>query len=159
MTNADCAAPLVRCDTTASPNRCVECLADGDCAGDLVCDVPARACVECTADEHCGGATSGRVCDAESSACQAGCRGQGGNGCPAGQICSSDGPEAGTCAAPPPPDAGIPDAGMVEEEDVGGCGGCAAGGRGDAGALLAVFLVLGFVASTRRARRSLPPTA
>src|SRR6185312_6784407 len=36
--DADCTSPLPRCDVGAAPGRCVECLADSDCAAPFVCD-------------------------------------------------------------------------------------------------------------------------
>jgi uncharacterized repeat protein (TIGR01451 family) len=145
--DADCVtAPALKCDTSATPGACVQCLADGDCTSPLVCDtIAGKKCVECTstkkgactaggtgaaclvtdvcgclADSDCGGVTSGRVCDATSSKCGPGCRGSGGNGCPTGDVCSSTTAAIGTCG-PAPTDGGT-DAGDAGADTSGDAG-------------------------------------
>ncbi len=126
-----CMAPRPKCDTAATPRRCVQCLADGDCTAPLICDTTGlKTCVECVpgktaactaagagarclpsetcgcqTDADCGGAQSGRICDTGTSKCTFGCRVSGGNACPMGQTCLVASGGVGRCGAPSP-DAG-----------------------------------------------------
>ena len=120
----DCTvAPLLTCDVFSDPSFCVECLADRDCPGTLVCDdLFDNSCVECTpektdncsadgigaaclvdstcgclADDDCGALDSGRICDVAASTCVPGCRGADGNGCPADRACTSTTADVGQC--------------------------------------------------------------
>jgi len=128
--DAACAAPFRRCDTSVAGGQCVQCLADGDCGAGLLCDPTARRCVEClpggagacsanlagarctaagvcgcASDADCGGVTSGRVCDPTTSRCVPGCHATG-NVCPDAVACSSATDAIGQCQSPPAPDAG-----------------------------------------------------
>lgn len=70
---SDCLDPTrPRCDPQT--NRCVACLADGDCPT-AQCNVIKRQCVECVKNEVC---QKGMVCDQDANLCVAGCAG--GNG-------------------------------------------------------------------------------
>jgi MYXO-CTERM domain-containing protein len=131
--DAQCAAPLKRCDMTENVDQCVQCLLDADCPAPFVCS-PSHTCAECTPtnqsacridlsgarcvaggscgcvmDSDCGGTSSGRVCDAATSRCVPGCRDNGGNGCPASLVCtvSGSGIDVGTCMPPPSADGGV----------------------------------------------------
>jgi MYXO-CTERM domain-containing protein len=131
--DADCVAPLKRCDMTENVDQCVQCLLDADCPAPFVCS-PSHTCAECTPtnqsacridlngarcvaggscgcvmDSDCGSTSSGRVCDAGTSRCVPGCREAGGNGCPASLVCtvSGSGIDVGTCMPPPPADGGV----------------------------------------------------
>lgn len=154
--DANCTTtPLLKCNTVFEPNRCVQCLADGDCTSPQICDEAVTGnCVECTsqrldncaaaangafcldngtcgctADSHCGSADSGRVCDSALSKCTIGCRGDG-NGCPTGFVCSSSDDQIGQCAAEP--DAG-PDGAAGQGGAAGAPGSGGSSGSQDAG--------------------------
>ncbi|MFO0577656.1 MAG: putative metal-binding motif-containing protein [Polyangia bacterium] len=68
-------------------NSCVQCLADGDCMGATPgCDTGTNSCVECTTNAHCAGVAGKPVCDTTAHKCVA-CVGNG--DCPtATPVCS-----------------------------------------------------------------------
>jgi Putative metal-binding motif len=152
---ADGAAPV--CEAVASAPAAEQCNGiDDDCDGvadatedGLCADEAVPRCVAdgrgggfcgCERDADCGDAESGRLCwtSGTEQRCIEGCvEGFGRNSCAKGQRCTSRDPaNPGTC-----------------EEDEADPGGCQASGATSAG-LWAVALLLGLIASRRRARVS-----
>src|SRR5262249_29737717 len=97
------------CDV--STHQCVQCVANSDCPGPLICDPASHHCVVCTAgdtqnchadqegsacltdgtcgcndDGDCGPSGSGRICSAALHHCLPGCR-VGQDDCPSGETC------------------------------------------------------------------------
>jgi hypothetical protein len=65
LTTPDCDTGI--CDASARTCRNdIECLVDGDCAGNHVCNLDTHTCVECTLDGHCA---AGLACDQASNRC------------------------------------------------------------------------------------------
>jgi len=62
-----CSAPTSICITETQ--RCVECQADGDCAGGMHCLLPAGQCVPCLSAGHCANLAAASVCDADTHRC------------------------------------------------------------------------------------------
>jgi hypothetical protein len=60
-TSAVCTGGTPECDTTPSPNMCVECLSDADCTSmtpDIYCDLTENTCVACVPSGHDVGTTA-----------------------------------------------------------------------------------------------------
>ncbi|MFO0755553.1 MAG: hypothetical protein U0359_03630 [Byssovorax sp.] len=117
--DADCPMAKHHCVTGPTPNVCVQCLSNADCAQPTpTCDLPSNTCgcvpvgpevcgnavdedcdgtvCQCDKDSQCGGAESGKVCSA-SNTCIDGCRGLSGNGCPLPMLCTSMSASIGQC--------------------------------------------------------------
>lgn len=60
-----CSAPIGTCVDLGGTNTCVDCAADGDCAGNLTCNTATNSCVGCVVDADC----PGQVCETGTGVC------------------------------------------------------------------------------------------
>jgi hypothetical protein len=71
--NTECThlgAAAAVCDTSKTPNRCVQCVSNDDCDSDTLsqCDLNTNTCVQCTNNAGCAGQANNRVvCDTTAS--------------------------------------------------------------------------------------------
>ena len=168
---ADTDCPGKYCDLTALPKACTPLKAGGaTCAGgnqcastactNGKCDTACTVKADCPAGNYCDTIATPRLCKVQLDD---------GAACTTGDQCKNGSCTSGTCAAPPPPDAGTlpdasttpgagpqtgaPDAGSTDTSG-GDSGGCAMIASRPTGAGLGGLAVLGFVGlALRRIRR------